>query len=193
MLEIAHEFVDIAIDYMQLYGPWLGFLIIILESILPWLPLCVFIALNMASFGNIFGFFLSWVATIVGCLLSYWFFKYLVGNRIDKYINDKKHEKLKKVIKTIRNINFSTLVILVALPFSPAFLINIACGITKVNFKKFIFSLFIGKVVIVYFWGFVGTSLIDSITNIGNIIQVLILLLFAFIISKIVMKKYNIE
>ena len=87
MDSFINEVVNNTVNYIQLYGPWLGFLIIILESILPFLPLFVFIALNVEAFGFIFGFILSWAATIVGCLISYFFFKSLVGKRVDKYIN----------------------------------------------------------------------------------------------------------
>ena len=40
-------------------GLLLGMLIIILESMIPVLPLAVFIAVNMILFGDILGFFLS--------------------------------------------------------------------------------------------------------------------------------------
>ena len=191
MIDIFNTITDNAIHYVQMYGVLFGFFIIVLESILPFLPLCVFIALNITSFGILIGFFISYVATIFGCLLSYFFFKYLVGNRLDKWKNNNK--KLKQVIVGIKKIDFSKLVVLVSLPFAPAFLINIACGITNVSFKKFFVSLLIGKVVIVYFWGFVGKSLIDSITDVNAVIIVCLLLLVAFIVSKIVVKKYDIE
>lgn len=192
-----NEIVSNIVNYIQLYGPWLGFLIIILESVLPFLPLFVFIALNVEAFGIILGFLISWSATIVGCILSYFFFRYFLGKKIDIYINKKKNKKkskqLVKVINVIKNIKFSTLVLLMALPFSPAFAINIACGITNVNFRKFFLALLISKVSIIYFWGFIGTSLIDSIFDITILVRVIILLLVAFLISKYVMKKYNIE
>ena len=195
MNNFINEIVNNMINYIELYGPWLGFVIVILESILPFLPLFVFIALNVEAFGFILGFLISWAATIVGCLMSYFFFKYLVGKRVDKYINKnkKKYEKLTKIVTVIKKVNFSTLVVLMALPFSPAFLFNIACGITNVNFRKYFLALLISKISIIYFWGFIGTSLIDSIMDITILIRVVIMLLVAFIISRFMMKKYNIE
>jgi uncharacterized membrane protein YdjX (TVP38/TMEM64 family) len=190
-----NDMVNNMIHYIQVLGPWLGFLIIILESILPFLPLFVFIAFNVEAFGFVFGFILSWVATIVGCLISYFFFKHLVGNRLNKYIdkNKKKKERLRKIVLAIKKVKFSTLVVLMALPFSPAFLFNIACGVTNVNFKKFLMALLISKISIIYFWGFIGTSLLESIMDITILIRVVVMLLVAFVVSKFVMKKYNIE
>lgn len=195
MESFINNFIDNIINYIQLYGPWVGFFIIVLESILPFLPLFVFIALNVEAFGVVLGFLISWIATIFGCIISFFFFRYLVGNKLDKYINKnkKKKEKLNRVIKGIRNIKFSTLVVILALPFAPAFLINIACGITNVNFKKFFLALLISKISIVYFWGFIGTSLLDSIFDINVLLRICIILLIAFVFSKFVMKKYEIE
>ncbi len=193
LLDLFNNITNNAVQYMQMYGLWFGFSIIVLESILPWLPLFVFIALNLAAYGNVLGFIISWVATICGCIISYSFFRYLIGNRLEKFINKNKYAKVKKVVRAIEKIDFSNLVLIVALPFSPAFMINIACGITNVSFKKFLLALLIGKTVIVYFWGFIGTSLIESITDATTVITVCLLLLIAFVVSKIIVKKYNIE
>lgn len=51
-------------------GMFMGCFVIVLESILPILPLAVFIALNMMVFGNVLGFIISWLSTIIGCLLA---------------------------------------------------------------------------------------------------------------------------
>ena len=59
------------------------------------------------------------------------------------------------------------------------------------NFKKYFFSLLIGKVFIVYFWGFIGVSLIDSIKNPIYLIRVAILLIIAYILSMLINKKFK--
>lgn len=193
LINLFNTITDNAVNYMQMYGIWFGFFIVFLESMIPWLPLFVFIALNIASFGTIVGFLISWVATICGCLVSYAFFRYLIGKRIKKVINRKQNIKLNKVIKSIKEIDFSKLVLIVALPFTPAFLINIACGMANVNFKKFFAALLIGKTSIVYFWGFIGKSMIESITDPSAVITICLLLTIAFLASKIVVKKFNLE
>lgn len=168
-----------------------GFGLIVLESIMPILPLALFIALNLMLFGNVIGFLLSWVATICGCILSYSIFKYGFSKYL--YKNESNHPKTKKLILSIRNISFSNLVIIMAIPFTPAFSINIGAGLSKMKFKKFFFALLISKLFIVYFWGFVGTTLIDSVTDISVLFKLSIILLTAFVLSKVVLKKFNLE
>lgn len=168
-----------------------GFSLIILESIIPVLPLALFIAINLILFGNVVGFILSWVATITGCIISYFIFKKGFSNKIYKNIDN--HPKIKKTVKTIKNIKFSNLVIIMAIPFTPAFSINIAAGLSRMSLQKFIFALLIGKLFIVYFWGFIGTTFVESLTDITVLFKLATILLLAFILSKIVLKKFNIE
>lgn len=168
-----------------------GFSLIILESIIPILPLALFIAINLILFGNVVGFILSWVATITGCIISYFIFEKGFSNKIYKNIDN--HPKIKKTVKTIKNIKFSNLVIIMAIPFTPAFSINIAAGLSRMNLKKFIFALLIAKLFIVYFWGFIGTTFVESLTDITVLIKLATILLLAFLLSKIVLKKFNIE
>ena len=191
MAEQIDNFVQIITSALQQFGIPFGIFLIILESIIPALPLGVFIAFNMTAFGGMLGFMISWISTCVGCLLSYFFFSKLFSKFLIKKAEKKK--KLDKVVNRVMNINFSKLVLIVALPFTPAFLVNIACGLVKVNFKKFLLAILIGKISIVYFWGFVGKSLLQSITDIKTIIIVIMLLSITYILSKIISKKLEIE
>lgn len=193
MGEIISTFVNTAIDILTSIGPLGGVVLIIIESILPILPLSVFITLNMASFGMILGFFMSWFSTIVGCMLSFYLFRYLFQKRLDKYVKKKNDPKLNKIMKLINDIDFSNLVVLVAIPFSPAFLINIAAGLSKIDTKKFFIGLVIGKAIMVYFWGYIGTSLLDSLTDITVLFRIAILLVIAFVLSKVVEKKLKVK
>ena len=106
----------------------------------------------------------------------------------------KKHQKeLKKLEKKLRTIPFSHFVLLVALPFTPAFLVNIACGLSKMSLKKFVMGILLGKLSIVFFWGFVGTSVIESITNINTIIIISLLLVASYLLSKLVSKQMHLN
>lgn len=191
MQDIINKVVEFAVGNIQNYGPLFGGFLILLESIFPVLPLGVFIAFNMISFGNIMGFILSWIFTLLGCCLSY----YISGKISDKGMKKlyKKYPSLDKFKERIKNIKFSNFVLIVALPFTPAFLVNIASGIVKMDLKKFILGVMIGKISIIYFWGFISKSLLESITDLKTIIIVVIMLFVSYVVSKLVNKKLNIE
>ena len=167
----------------------IGVLVIILESIIPILPLALFVAFNVVIFGNVVGFLMSWVATLIGCSLSFLIFRQ--GRRkIEGFINRK--PKFKNVMDRIDKISFTNLVIIMAFPFTPAFSINIGAGLSNITYKKFIVAASIAKVSIIYFWGYVGSTFIESMTDIGVIIKLIIILLIAFLLSKFITKKFDI-
>lgn len=165
-----------------------GMLIIISESIIPALPLSVFIAINIIAFGPITGYIISWIGTMIGCTISYYFFKKI---RLIAYKKLYKYNKLINFINKIDKIKFSNLVLILAMPFTPAFSINIAAGLSQMEYKKYFLALLCSKIFIVYFWAFIATTFLESITNISVIIKISVLILGAFILSKIVNKKFN--
>lgn len=193
MREIIDSFVTNSTTILTSIGPIAGILLIILESILPMLPLSVFITLNMISFGSFFGFLISWISTIIGCMLSFTLFRYFFQKKLYRFIKRKEQDKFAGIMKTISNIKFSNLVILIAIPFSPAFFINIAAGVSKIKTEKFFLAAIIGKMVMVYFWGYIGTTLLESLTDITVLFKIAFLLVLAFFVSKIVEKKLKLK
>ena len=85
------------------------------------------------------------------------------------------------------------LVVLIAIPFTPAFLINIGAGLSKISYKRYLFALIIGKIFLVYFWGYIGVSLIESFHNPIIFLRVGFLLLIAYIISYFVNKHFKLD
>jgi uncharacterized membrane protein YdjX (TVP38/TMEM64 family) len=170
---------------------FLGSLIIIIESIIPILPLALFIALNMLIFGNIWGFIISFISTIIGCTISFYIFRLGFNKYIYKFIENK--DMPKKLINKIDKIKFKHFVLITALPFAPAFAINIASGMSEMSYKKFLTNIIISKISVVYFWGYIGKSFLESITDINTLIKLGIILVIAYYISNYITKKLNIE
>lgn len=181
------------LNSLGIVGPLLGCLLIIVESILPILPLSVFITLNFYAFGNFLGFVISYVCTIIGCFLSYELVRHNLKKPFEKYIEDKEHKRIQKFIKIFNKIKLENLVILSSVPFTPAFLINIAAGLSNMSKKKFLISIIISKIFLVYFWGYVGVTLIDSFKNPIYLLRIGIITLVAYIISKLINKKTGVE
>lgn len=192
MFEAIDTFIDTTLQGMGVWGPIVGCFFILIESMVPVLPLFVFITLNFLAFGNILGFIISWVFTCIGCFISFLLFRCKVQTWLFKRIK-KKGIISEYTIDVITNLKFEQLTTIIAIPFTPAFLVNIAAGLSKMSYKKFLGALLIGKIFLVYFWGFVGVSLIESIKNPIYLVRVGILLIIAYALSKIISKKFKIE
>ena len=54
---------------------------------------------------------------------------------------------------------------ILTLPFTPSFLINILGGLSGMSKEKFIIAVLIGKLFEIIFWGYIGMSLIDILCD----------------------------
>ena len=189
MVETLENFIATITDIISTIGPVAGVFVIILESIIPVLPLGAFIALNNIVFGPVLGFVISWLATIIGCLISFYAFRLGLSKKLYRHI--KIDGKVHKFMDYMSKIPVTKLTLLIALPFSPAFLINIASGLSKIQAKKYIVSIIIGKMSIVYFWGYIGASLVESIRNPIILLRITILIALAYFMSKLIQAFLN--
>lgn len=181
------------LESLGLYGPIFGSILILVESMLPILPLSVFITINFYTFGNLFGFFISYILTVIGCNLAFYISRKVFKGRIN-YLT-KKYDKntLLNLMKTFADIKFSHLALLMAFPFTPAFAINILSGTSNMNYNKFLIASILGKPFMVYFWGYVGVTLLESLTHPAYFIKIVLILLVAYALSSIVNKKFKLD
>ncbi len=189
MESIIQNMVEVIQNVVQngnyLISVFVGMFIVILESMIPMLPLALFIAINMLVFGNTMGFLISWIATVIGCSISFFIFRYL-----KKKIDWKKNANW---MNKVSNMSFSRLVILLSIPFTPAFSVNIGAGLSDMKFSKYLFALLLSKIFLIYFWGFIGTTLIESITDIGILFKLGSMIVIASLLSKWVMHQFHIQ
>lgn len=184
-------FIMNTIDALGVYGPLLGSLFIILESIIPPLPLFVFITINFVAFGKVLGFIISWICTCIGCTLSYYLVKKLFRNWVVNKIKDV--NLLTKCMNYVENLSLTQVTMILSIPFTPAFMVNIAAGLCNMNFKKFLTAILISKIFLVYFWGIVGTGLLESFHNPTSLITVVVMIVIAYILSIVIKKVFKID
>ena len=171
-----------------------GFVLIILESIFPILSLGVFIGLNMLAFGNVPGILISYVATICGCMMSFCLFKYVIKDKFRKLFKKKKTlKKIDEWLDKLSNIKFTTLTVIIAFPPTPAFLVNIAAGISGYDLKKYLIALIIGKPAMIIFYGYIAVSFVDSLKDPTKFIYVILLIFATYVFSKILEKVGKLE
>ncbi len=187
------EIVNILIVYMSNLGLVGGFVLIVLESIIPILPVTVFVGLNVAVHGMLIGYIVSYAATVCGSMLSFILFRYVFRNLFYKIFKGKTKEKIEKLMTKISNIDYNVLVVIIAMPFTPAFAINIAAGLSNIKATKYLFSILVGKLAAVYAWCYIGDNFLDCLQNPKLIIKLVIIIVICYVISKIVEKIFKVE
>ncbi len=191
MLVMFDNIIDQIITFLQTCGPIAGILVIILESMIPILPLAIFIAFNILSFGPVLGFIISWFATVMGCMLSFWIMRKFFRDKFNKRFSEGK--RIKKILRWVNKVKFPALVIIVALPFTPAFAINIAAGLSNISKRKFLMAMLIGKPFMVYFWAYIGSNIKDMITNPTILLEMVGLMAAAYGLSLLLNKRFKID
>ena len=192
-MKLINSLVDWSTTFISDGGVLFGFFIVFLESFVPALPLSVFVALNVNAFGFFIGIFISWIATSLGSIICYSLYK-LFKEKLVMLLPKRKYlHKINSGIEKFKSIKFTQLVLILTLPFTPSFLINILGGLSGMSKEKFIIAVLIGKLFEIIFWGYIGMSLIDSLGDAKSLIYILSTLTIAYIISKIISKKLNIE
>ena len=190
------EFETILNNFLLSVGP-LGYvlscLLLFLEAIIPILPATIFITLLIYKFGPIIGFVISYICSVGGSIVVYKIFKGKLSIKFNNYIERKNKDKLKRIVERLKKIKFVNLCLIIALPFTPQFLVHISSGLIGIDKKKYLFALLIGKIFLIIFWGFIGTSVINSLKNPLNLLYAGLLLVLCYILSKIVSRKEGIE
>lgn len=192
-MELVEKAIEFSTSFISSGGLLFGFFIVYIECLIPVLPLSVFIALNVNAFGFFIGVLISWIATCLGCVTCYYLYVFLGDKLTKKFISKKTYMKVKDKIDRFRDIKFSQLVLVITVPFTPSFLINLLAGLSHMKKEKFFLGLLVGKIFTIIFWGYIGKTLIESLTDVKALIYIGVTLVVAYIISKIVTKKFGIE
>lgn len=193
LLKNINDFIAEVLNNMGFFAPILASILIGLEALIPMLPLAVFITLNFEFLGVFWGLIVSWLFTCLGCYLVFKLSQSKFSNWFEKKMLKKHPIPFKKMLKRAENLKLEQLTILLAIPFFPSIIFNVASGITGVSNQKYLVALLIGKLFEVGFWGILGTSLLDSFKNPDHLIRIIILMLWLFLATKIINKKYKIN
>lgn len=201
-MSFFNEVNELLIEFLNNVGilaPLFCCALIFLEAILAFLPLFVFVTVNILSLSNIFGqfvgtiigFSLSWIFTILGSFTVFLGIRKLFSDNFRNKI--KKKKKINKFMFIVDHLKYSQLVLIISIPFSPSFFINLGAGLSKINYKKYFSALIIGKFVQVIFLSFVGVSLVECLSNPLAFIKVILIVLFGYVLSVIINKRFNLD
>ena len=153
LLEVLNEY--------KSFGPIPGFLLVVLEAFLPFLPLIVIVMANAAAFGLWYGFIISWTGTVVGASIVFFLVKKLKNREwVVKFLQK---EKIKRMMNWIEKHGFGPIFLLFCFPFTPSFLINIVAGLSRMKYYTFFLALVAGKMVMIFTISYIGYDIVSFI------------------------------
>lgn len=170
-------------------GPLIGFFITFLEAYLPFLPLVVFIAVNVTAYGLVLGFFMSWLGTLVGSFTLFLLFRRFGQKKwMRKWVEKK---QVKNLIRWVEMAGIAPLLVLLCFPFTPAIIINIVAGLSNIKRLYYFITLFISKFAMVFLLTFIVQDLTELLTSPKKMVIVASILIALWAIGKVFEKILN--
>lgn len=179
--------------WMNLLTQWkeLGtiapFLLSMLESFIPALPLAAIIAFNVTTHGTLLGFLLSYGGTLVGAIIVFLFTRRVLKPWLSKYIL--KHKKIENLLIWVANSNKVMLFLLTAIPFTPSSFINIGYGLSDFKEKDFVITITISKAIMTLALTFFGNFLSKTLENPWFIIPAILILIVLYCLARWIKSK----
>lgn len=175
-------------EFMREIGPIGGVLLIMLEGILTFLPQSLFVALNVYFYGFWVGSLASYTGTVIISILTYFIFSKIANTKfVSKWLE---RPNIKKVSNWLKKNRFIFLTIYFSTPITSASAMCMACGLAKVEFKKFILPMLIGKIMLITSISLIGKNMMSFLENpILSTSIIIIIFVIYFIASKFVEEK----
>jgi len=129
----------------------LGFIIPIffamLESFIPALPLIAIVAINTNAHGLIFGFIFSYLGNLIGSILVFLFFRAIIKPRfLDRFYHG---QRLHRMLVWVEKQSPIFLFLISCLAFTPSAFVNMSFGLSGYKKRQFIFSIALGKLIMI--------------------------------------------
>ena len=130
------------VEYNHIIIPILA--IIIIGCTIVGIPVVVFVILSGFFFPIWTAFFLTWITSTIGIIITYYNSNFLFNFFIEK-LSDK-HEKIEKMNLFFKKYGFWAIVILRTIYFFPANVINLGISSTSIKPGQYIFGSLIGLI-----------------------------------------------
>lgn len=179
--------------WVELLEKWMNlgilapFLLAMLESFIPALPLAAIITFNVTTHGGIVGFLLSYGGTLVGSILVFLFARYVLKPWLSKYLL--KSKRITKLLQWIASSDKMMLFLLTAIPFTPSSFINIGYGLSDYKQKDFILIITVSKAIMTLSLSLFGNVLAKTLDNPWFIIPAILLLILLYFLAKWIKSK----
>ncbi len=144
-------------------GLIVGFLLVFMESFLPFLPLFIIVVVNINSYGFILGSLSSYSGTVLGSYLVFLLIRYFFRRSAQKYI--RKHKRLGQMLSFIDRRGFVFLFVLLSLPFTPTSVINVIAALSNLKKVVYLYILLAAKAIMILTMSLVGYDVTSFFTS----------------------------
>lgn len=179
---LTEEYITSILESLRSLGPLPGFLLTFMKSFIPPLPTMVIVGVNAAVYGLWYGFMLSWLGIVSGCLVTFLLIRKVSGHPYFQRWSQK--PKVQKSMLWVRNNAFSYVFLLGILPVGPFVLVNMVAAVARMPLRSFFIAVLFGKGLMVLSVSYIGHDLERFIRNPFELIYVVLFVGISLWISK---------
>lgn len=172
-------------------GIIIPFLLALIESFIPALPLIGIVTINISAHGLFTGFLSSYLGNLIGSFIVFLFFRMIIKPRfLDKFYHG---TRLLKMLHWVENQNPFLLFILSCLAFTPSAFINMSFGLSGYKKRQFFISIALGKFIMILSLSLFGHSLVQAQSQPIFILLSLLIIVSISLLSKHINHKSKIN
>lgn len=158
------------------------FFITIGQAIVPVIPFVILCSANSLLFGMLNGTLLTWVGTLVGASITFYFSRRF---GLEWAARNFKSANFKKIDQITGFNGFVMILTLRLLPYFPAPLINVTAGVSSINFLWFFLASAIVKLPIIIGYSYLGFNLMHSKNYLLGVGVMLTLMVLPYLLFKL--------
>lgn len=173
------EYVSDVLNSFGFIGHLAGALLVVLQTIFPFVPFVIVAGVNVLLFGLWGGLVINYLCACLGAVIAFYAARHYgrtwIQKKLEKIRNiDKLNEQLKR--RGMLFIAFSRLI-----PVLPSFAINYGAAVMKVRARDFIIGTLIGKAPMIWLESMIGHDLLHFTRYKGRLL--ILLAVFAVMIG----------
>ncbi len=161
--QLGLDNVHVWIQQTGLFAPLVFVLLNIVSLVVAPLAGSSLFVLGGILFGKGLAFWLSWLASIVGCSLNFWIARRWGRAIAIRFVGKKDLDQLDHFMGRIKD-QHSIFYMIALMPLSQD-IVSYAVGLTKVKYSSFVIALVISSAAIVASYVYVGTSAMEWLVN----------------------------
>lgn len=182
--------IELLNQYREL-GIIIPFILALVESFIPALPLIGIVAINISAHGFLIGFLTSYLGNVFGSFIVFMFFRAIIKPYfLDRFYHG---QRLAKILHWVEKQNPFFLFVLSCLAFTPSAFINMSFGLSGYKKRQFFSSVAFGKLIMILSLSLFGHSLLQIQNQPIYIGLSLAFIVIVYFLSKHVSRKSDIH
>ncbi|WP_323702903.1 TVP38/TMEM64 family protein [Mammaliicoccus sp. Dog046] len=178
----SEENITHLIETFRSFGIFIAFLLPFIEAFIPFLPIILFVIVNVNAYGLLLGFIITWAGTVTGSYLVFLIFRLI--SKKPFMVKVVEQPKVVRFIHWIDSHGFGPLFILLCFPFTPGALVNMVSAFSHISKQVYLIALILSKAIMIFTLSYIGSDINSFFASPKKSIIVLVIIFILWLVGK---------